>query len=166
MNKMWSYKKECIQCHKIVYYQTPADLKRRSKTNFCKQCFLKNTPKGIDNPSWRGGKSLSPNGYIIIRNTEHPFAKGNGYVFEHRLVMESQIGRYLKPSEIVHHRNGIITDNRIENLELTNQHDHARKHHVKNRKCILCDKKHIGRGYCGHHYWLYFLKSHRASKNN
>jgi hypothetical protein len=64
--------------------------------------------------NWKGGRRKFQ-GYIKIYKPEHPFATKK-CVFEHRLVVEQQIGRYLKPEERIHHINGIKDDNRPENL--------------------------------------------------
>ena len=73
---------------------------------------------GERNGSWNGGQTTDADGYILIRAVDHPHANSGGYVREHRLVMEKEIGRYLIPQEVVHHRNEVTSDNRIENLEL------------------------------------------------
>ena len=78
------------------------------------------------NPNWKGGR-CEKDGYILIRQPGHPYGH-NGYVFEHRLVMEKRLGRFLLPSETVHHRPDVAKDdNREEVLYLMpNPSDHSR----------------------------------------
>lgn len=78
--------------------------------------------------NWKGGRVIASNGYVLIKNLNHPFRDKNGYVAEHRLVMEKFLGRYLTKKELIHHLNGIHDDNRIKNLELwTNSHPHGQR---------------------------------------
>jgi hypothetical protein len=65
-----------------------------------------------------GSRFVARNGYVRVHKPDHPNANCDGYVQEHRFVMEQLIGRPLDRSESVHHRNGIRGDNRPENLEL------------------------------------------------
>lgn len=69
-------------------------------------------------PAWKGkGWYKTRRGYVMVLAPGHPYADARGYVREHRLMMEDALGRYLEPQEVVHHRNGITDDNRLENLE-------------------------------------------------
>ena len=86
---------------------------------------------GKRSKNWKGGKSKKE-GYIVVWCPNHPHAK-NGYVLEHRLIMEAHLGRTLKPTEVVHHINQITDDNRIENLMLfanNGIHRNYHKHHL------------------------------------
>lgn len=88
--------------------------------------------EGKKNPNWKGGK-IKQNKYIIVYQPKHPFCNKMGYLYEHRLVMEKHLGRYLKPEEVVHHINGIKDDNRIENLMLfENSKKHLNHHKTSN----------------------------------
>ena len=65
--------------------------------------------------NWKGGRYMQL-GYILVHSPSHPYHTKKGYVFEHRLVIEKQIGRYLQPGEEAHHINKMKDDNRPENL--------------------------------------------------
>lgn len=79
-----------------------------------------NNPGGIGdrNGQWGGGRRQTGFGYVYVYAPDHPHANKAKVVLEHRLVMEEVLGRFLAPLEVVHHRNGIVNDNRPENLEL------------------------------------------------
>lgn len=75
------------------------------------------------------GYKVRSDGYIYISRPDHPRATKDGYVLEHRVVMEQLIGRYLMPHEEPHHKNEIRDDNRPDNLELKTKHQHMREHY-------------------------------------
>lgn len=87
---------------------------------------------GEKNPNFKG-KVFSGNGYIEVYSPNHPFKNSHNCVFEHRLVMERILGRYLTKQEIVHHKNGIRDDNRPENLMLC-----VRNKHWHSQACPKC----------------------------
>ncbi len=112
--------------------------------------------RGEDSPNWRGGRLDSDSrGYIKLYTGYHKMQ------YEHIIVMESHLRRKLNPNEVVHHKNGIKNDNRVENLIVLTKSNHM-KHHQKERakdnwslkygnKCNRCstsERKHESRGYC------------------
>lgn len=80
-------------------------------------------------PTKYGGHAKKrTDGYIYVYKPNHPHSSQEGYVMEHVLVMEKTIGRYLNKGEVVHHKNHVRDDNRIENLQLMTFKEHARFH--------------------------------------
>lgn len=71
------------------------------------------------------------NGYIEIYMPEHPYARSNGTILEHRLIAEKKLGRYLKTGEVVHHLDENKTNNNPDNLIVFRTlADHSRFHKI------------------------------------
>lgn len=71
---------------------------------------------GSANPNWRGGRSVERGRPLVRVPPDHPRARGNGYIYEYRLIAERALGRPLPQRVNVHHRNGDPADSRPENL--------------------------------------------------
>jgi hypothetical protein len=127
----------CTKCGKprwvMIYKGEP-------EFNYCRKCGKSLSDQFMDkNPQWKGGKITTGEGYIAIKlKPEDPLismATKARYVLEHRLIMARHLGRPLLREESIHHKNGIKTDNRTENLEIV-----MRNPHNGSVKCPYCQK--------------------------
>jgi hypothetical protein len=93
-------------------------------TRYCgRKCSNRVTARNRASTTYR---RLTTRGYVEVWMPDHPMAQKSGYLMEHRLVMSEHLGRLLDPSEVVHHKNEVKTDNRTENLDLLAKVTHDR----------------------------------------
>jgi hypothetical protein len=92
----------------------------------CQRAFMFKEKDGRLN--WKGGKHNSGS-YNKTMAKEHPRADRYGYVPEHILVVEKNIGRYINDGEIIHHIDLDKKNNDISNLYITNRSEHLKIHH-------------------------------------
>ena len=127
---MWT---ACEGCGKERWVITS---RRVPRSRICQHCAV--SVRGEINPNWHGGRSTDKDKYILVKlqpdDFFYPMAITSGYVREHRLVMAKHLNRCLLPWEVVHHKNGVTTDNRLENLELLSTN---RRHNTQMNKYIL-----------------------------
>ena len=97
-------------------------MKRRYKKGIQKGGFK----KGYVPPNKGKRGSYIKNGYRSCYRPEHPNCDSLGFIAEHRLIMEKNLGKLLKRGEVVHHINRNRLDNNIENLQILNHNEHRK----------------------------------------
>ncbi len=118
---------------------------------------------GAKHYSWKGGRGTT-NGYAVLLRPEHPRAGSKGYVYEHILIAEQALGKYLPGGAVVHHVNGIKTDNKPSNLVICPDQAyhlllHQRQRALKAcgdptaRKCWICKEHSVDVRQGGHSFY-------------
>lgn len=131
--------KECGEPRVVASKRIRRRLAAGRFTGMCNECYLvsdqnrrhmaglaERQGRGPDSHNWKGGW-YEQEGYKRChwitfgeeaREILEPMSDRRGCVLEHRAVMALSLGRPLKLSETVHHRNGRKMDNGRANLEL------------------------------------------------
>ena len=98
----------------------------QSVLNFHNQPRLpKGAVRGESNPAWVCGRIIDHDGYAsVVAPLGHQYARKDGRIAEHRLVMEQKLGRYLEPLEVVDHIDGLHLHNCPSNLRVFESNVH------------------------------------------
>lgn len=111
---------------------------RHSRSRYCsKRCLWDGNAKRTPHNKGSGVGWIDKRGYkwvYVVENGKNVAKR------EHRMVMEESIGRKLLAEELVHHKNGIKHDNRIENLEIEDWASHTQHHHAGSQRDDLFKK--------------------------
>lgn len=107
----------CPRCGKERWVQYA----KRDMKKLCFDCANKNRRKEVS--IYKDSKGYNK---VLLAEDDFFISMANHfrYVPEHRLVMARYLGRCLHRWEIVHHKNHIRDDNRIENLQLVSDDRH------------------------------------------
>lgn len=86
---------------------------------------------GALSSQWKGGRHQQAQGYIEVHDPTYPKANRNGYVLEHIKIWEEIHHQSVPKGWVIHHLNGIRTDNRPCNLMAMPRGKHM-SGHVRN----------------------------------
>ena len=126
----------CLDCSKGRWVQLINSKPKRLRCIVCSAKrvtkYLKpNTQGSRSHRNWKGGRKREHDYMLLLLRPDDFFysmTTMRGYALEHRLIMARHLGRCLQPWEIVHHKNDIKDDNRLDNLALLTNSEHVKLH--------------------------------------
>ena len=148
----------CEKCNKERTVQYLTAINKNNPQHICRSCSIierntgsKRSDEAKKNMSiaqrkkHNGGVRYNQGrGYKqILVDEYHPRKKnrkGGNYIFEHILVVEKQIGRFLNDCEIVHHIDGNKQNNSPENLYLCSGKDRQESNQIHNHAHDTAEK--------------------------
>lgn len=120
---------------KMYFYEISKYIKRTPHAiwNKASSLGLKRNWDGKNNPNWKGGRQQRKNGYIMLPNKkECPYSYKDGKVLEHVYIWWINYPNdKILYNEVIHHKNNVKNDNRIENLEKMKRSKHIILHKKK-----------------------------------
>lgn len=137
----------CSNCGKL-FRQYPSNLRvyqHKYSRVFCSHKCRWEMYRGEKHPLFKG-RQKNPAGYWLIRQELVPeeyksMVTRGKRVLEHRLVVAQHLGRPLQSWEVVHHKNGVKDDNRIENLELHPAFEHSGISVVEHKRIATLERR-------------------------
>lgn len=106
---------------------------------------------GERSPSWKGGKNISPDGYVRLRTHDTPDGK-SGLIFEHVVVAERALGKPLPKGAVIHHVDGNPANNDPRNLVVCDNQAYHVLLHMRQRAHDACGNANARLcKFCGQH---------------
>ena len=126
-DSLW-YTMKCLNCGKS--FDITGRCYNRGRGIYCSHICNNQRNSGIYNGRWKNGIKYS-NGYKLIHKSlvnskYHYLICQHVYIPEHRLVTAKKYKKKLTKQDLVHHLNGIKSDNSSKNLVIVNSHTHER----------------------------------------
>lgn len=119
----------CAYCGKTFAIKNPYNTNK-----YCGNPCRYAHKRGSEGAHWKGGNPVTGNGYVREYVPDHPAADPDGYVLQHRYVMERILGRYLATDEQVHHIDLNTQNNHPSNLVVLSPKEHRCLHNELRRQ--------------------------------
>ena len=124
--------KWCRECQKAHIHEGQSLIcpicggrKKCGESSHCQLCENKlRAKKGDKSWNWKGGKSKTQSGHVVILKPEGYETYKHRYISEHRFIWEQAYGK-LPKGYVIHHFNGVKDDNRRENLVALPRNAHS-----------------------------------------